>query len=148
MFKLSTKARYGTQAMLDLALHYGKGLVLLRDIAERQDISLGYLEQIIPNLKSAGLVNSHRGARGGYALAKSPSQITVKDIVDTLAGPLSLVECVNNPPESDKINNCVTMDLWRELSEKINFTLESQTLQDLVDKHRSKQRSRLPMYYI
>ena len=148
MFKLSTKASYGTRAMLDLALNHGKGLALLKDIAIRQGISPGYLEQIIPSLKSAGLVSSRRGAYGGYELAKPPSQITVKDIVNALAGPIYLVEGETDPGGSNKTDRCVTMDIWNELSELINLTLSSQTLQDLVDKHRSRQKTKLSMYYI
>ncbi len=148
MFKLSTKASYGTRAMLDLALNHGNGLVLLKDIAIRQNISLGYLEQIIPGLKSAGLVSSRRGAFGGYELARPPSQITVKDIVIALAGPISLVESKTTSSESKEEDRCVTMDIWNELSEIINITLNSQTLQDLASKHRGRQKNRLSMYYI
>ena len=148
MFKVSTKARYGVCAMLDLGLNYGKGLVLLKDIAVRQEISLGYLEQIIPSLKSAGLVSSQRGAHGGYVLARPPSQITIKDIIDALTGPIFLVESESGSQVSKKSVPCVTNDLWNELGEKINLTLESQTLQDLVDKHWSRQKSQVSMYHI
>ena len=81
MMRLSTKGRYGTRLMLDLALHYGEGLVFLKDIAKREEISVGYLEHLIPPLKSAGLIKSSRGAHGGYSLAKEPSEINLREIV-------------------------------------------------------------------
>ena len=148
MFRISTKTRYGVCSMLDLGLSYGKGLVLLKDIAERQEISLGYLEQIIPSLKSADLVSSQRGAHGGYVLARPPSQITIKDIIYALTGPIFLVESESGSQASKKSIPCVTSDLWNELGEKIIITLESQTLQDLVDKHRSRQKSQVYIYHI
>ncbi|MCJ7665661.1 MAG: RrF2 family transcriptional regulator [Actinobacteria bacterium] len=148
MIRLSTKGRYGTRVMLELALNHGRGLILLRDIAERQEISIGYLEQIIPSLKTAGLVNSTRGAHGGYTLAKIPADITLKEIISALEGPLSLVECINDPKVCEKTDFCVTRDLWNNLGEKIDDFLETITLQHLVDKHRSKQKSRPLMYSI
>lgn len=148
MIKISTKGRYGTRAMLDLALNHGRGLIFLKDIAERQEISIGYLEQIIPSLKAAGLVNSSRGAHGGYALAKVPDDITIKEIISALEGPLFLVECIKDPKACEKTDFCVTRDLWNGLSEKIDDFLASVTLQHLVDKHRSKQKSRPLMYSI
>ena len=148
MIRISTKGRYGTRAMLDLALNHERGLVLLKDIAERQEISIGYLEQIIPSLKTAGLVNSSRGAHGGYTLAKLPAEITLKEIISALEGPLSLVECIKDPKICEKTDYCITRDLWDELSEKIDDFLVSVTLQQLVEKHRIKQKSRPLMYSI
>ena len=80
MIRISTKGRYGTRAMLELGLSKGNGTMLLREIADSQDISVKYLEQIIPSLKSAGLVNSSRGASGGYSLARPAKEITIKEI--------------------------------------------------------------------
>src|SRR5208283_2589512 len=95
--KISTKGRYATRAMLDLALHYGKTPVLLKDISARQDISLRYLEQIISPLIAAKLIKSTRGPRGGIALAKPPRKIKLLDIIQVLEGPVAPVECVENP---------------------------------------------------
>ncbi len=134
--------------MLELALNHGRGLVLLRDIAERQEISIGYLEQIIPSLKAAGLVNSSRGAHGGYTLAKSPADITLKEIISALEGPLSLVECIKDPETCKRTDFCITRDVWTELSEKMDDFLVSITLKQLVEKHRSKQKSQPLMYSI
>ena len=148
MLRLSTKGRYGTRAMLELALSGGNKPILLREIAERQDISLKYLEQIIPSLKSAGLVNSSRGASGGYFLAKSPEEITIKEIVEALEGPLKLVDCVGDPGLCQVAGQCVTRDLWDEVSVNISKLLESRTLADLAQKHKDKQKSRPLMYSI
>ena len=148
MLRLSTKGRYGTRAMLELALSEGKGPVLLREIAQRQGISVKYLEQIIPALKSAGLVNSSRGASGGYFLAKPAKKIKVKEIVEALEGPLNIVECVGDPGLCQDSEICVTRDLWNEVSEHISKLLESKTLADLVQKHKDKQKSRPLMYSI
>lgn len=148
MIRLSTKGRYGTRLMVELGLNYGKGYILLKDIAKKQDVSVGYLEQIIPNLKSAGLINSSRGAHGGYTLAKPPTEIGMGEIITALEGPISLVECVNSPEVCDRVDICVTRDLWEEINMKIDTTLKSKNLQDLVDKHRSKEKSRPLMYSI
>lgn len=139
--KLSTKGRYGVRLMIDLALHCGKGHVLLKDIAERQEISEKYLWQLIPPLKNAGLINSFRGAHGGYMLAKAPAHITLKDIVTTLEGSLSLAECVDHPSLCKRANTCASRDVWQEVSEKILEVLESFTLEEMMKKHKSKARA-------
>lgn len=148
MIRISTKIRYGTRAMLDLGLNYGRGLILLKDIAKKQEISVGYLEQIIPSLKTAGLVNSSRGAHGGYVLAKEPSNITLKEIVSALEGSFSLTECINDPDSCVRADLCITRDLWDDLGSIIDDFLLSITLQQLIDKYRSKQKSGSLMYNI
>ena len=95
--KLSTRGRYGVRLMLDLALHYGEGPIFLKDIAERQGISEKYLWQLINPLKTTGLINSQRGAHGGYVLGKAPERISLKEILQILEGSLCLVDCVDNP---------------------------------------------------
>ncbi|MCG9480097.1 MAG: Rrf2 family transcriptional regulator [Actinomycetia bacterium] len=136
MFKLSTRGRYGTRVMLELALNYGRGFMLLKDIAKKQEISAGYLEQIVPNLKTAGLIHSSRGAHGGYVLSKSPDQITLKEIIVALEGPIVLVECITAPQICNRYNYCSSRDLWNELGQKIEETLESKTLQDMIENHK------------
>jgi Rrf2 family protein len=136
--KLSTKGRYSVRFMIDLALHYGEGPILLKDIAERQKISDKYLWQLIPPLKNVGLVTSFRGAHGGYTLAKSPENITLNDIVTTVEGPLHLVDCVNDPSLCDRAETCVSRDLWDEVAQKISDVLESYTLDELARKQREK----------
>jgi len=137
--KISTRARYGSRLMLELGLHFGQKPVLLKDIARLEDISEKYLSQIIMSLKAAGLVNSFRGAHGGYVLARPPDKITMKNIVGSLEGDLNLVGCVNNPSECKRTAKCVTRNLWAELGRAITQKLDSVTLQDLVDQCKKKQ---------
>ncbi|MBL7084618.1 MAG: Rrf2 family transcriptional regulator [Candidatus Omnitrophica bacterium] len=144
--KLSTKGRYGTRLMLDLALRYGNGPILLRDIAGRQEISEKYLGQLVTPLKVAGLINSIRGAHGGYMLAKEPSEITLKEVIQSLEGSLSLSECIDVPRVCQRVSSCVTRDILEEMSEKMIGVLESTTLQDMIS--REKQKSKLqPLTY-
>lgn len=138
MMRISTKGRYGARLMLELALYYGKGPVLLKDIAKREEISEGYLEHLLPPLKAAGLVNSSRGAHGGYTLAKTPSEITLREVVQALEGPLSPAECVHTPNVCQRVRSCVTRDIWKKLGEKISQTLESVTLKDMVEMQKNR----------
>ena len=137
--RLSTRSRYGTRLMLQLALNYNMGNTLLKDIAKEEDISEKYLSQLVILLKANGLINSSRGAHGGYRLAKPPSLITIEDIVKTLEGNLSPVECIKNPSVCRRAPACVTRDVWEILDEKISDTLNSITLKDLI-KQRSEQK--------
>ena len=100
--KLSTRGRYGTRALLDLALHRDNEPVLLKDIAQRQDIPLPYLEHLISPLVSAGIVRSTRGPRGGISLAKAPEDVKLSEIVRLLEGPIAPVECIENPEVCDR----------------------------------------------
>jgi len=97
--KVSTKGRYGLLAMIDIAAHQAQGSVSLRSVAERNNLSENYLEQLLPALRKAGLVKSIRGAQGGYVLAKPSDSITMGDILRTLEGPLSPVDCLASDPE-------------------------------------------------
>jgi len=148
MIRLSTKGRYGTRAMLELALSRDNGPVLLKEIAGRQGISIKYLEQIMPSLKSAGLVNSARGASGGYFLARPSNSINIREIVEALEGPVKLTDCVGDDDICPDARLCVTRDLWDEVSGSISKLLGSRTLEDLAEKHREKQKSRPLMYSI
>ena len=146
--KLSTKGRYATRAMLDLAINQGEGPVLLKDIAQRQQISLSYLEHLVTPLITAGLIRSTRGAKGGVSLAKSPQEIKLSEIIQLLEGSLAPVECVNNPKLCPRSELCVARDVWSELKEAMNGILEVTTLQDLVERQKVKGRSAKAMYYI
>ena len=106
--KLSTRSRYGTRMLLDMAQHYNGGPVQLGDIARRQNISLKYLEQIIRPLKKANYIKSFRGAKGGHILNKSPEEITVGEIVALLEGGDSLTLCSENPDSCDRVDQCIT----------------------------------------
>jgi len=131
--RLSTRARYGTRLMLELALNFKKGTIFLKDIARKEEISEKYLSHLVIPLKASGLVSSSRGAHGGYMLAKSPSQITLREIVQTLEGSISFVECVKNPSICSRVSKCATRSIWEKLDEKISEELSSVTLEDLVN---------------
>lgn len=146
--KLSTKVRYGTRAMLDLAAHFGNGPILLKDIAKRQEVSLKYLDRIFSPLKAAGLVKAVRGAKGGYALNSSPSKITVSQVFEALEGPLELVGCTRSKNFCRRVNSCVTHDIWYELSKAMQTVLKTTTLENLVIRDKKKNRSLDKMYYI
>ncbi|MDD5207705.1 MAG: Rrf2 family transcriptional regulator [Desulfobacterales bacterium] len=136
--KLSTRARYGVRMMLDLARQHGQRPVYLREVAEREAISEKYLSQIIILLRGQGLVLSTRGASGGYSLARSPAEITLRDIVEPLEGGNCLVECVEHPSACSRVPTCAARDIWALLGEKISETLDSVTLEELVRRNREK----------
>ncbi len=146
--RISTKIRYGARAMLELASHYGKGPIELKEIAKKENISLKYLEQVINPLRSAGLVKAVRGAKGGYSLAKPPSEICLYDVVETLEGPLHMVECLNNSRACQKIPTCVTRDIWKEVSDTIIKIFNAITFEDLVNRKREKEGKNSIMYQI
>jgi len=141
--KLSTRSRYGVRMMADLADNYGKAPVFLKDIARREDISEKYLSIIVISLRSAGLIQSTRGAHGGYVLIRPPEEISVKDIYDALEGDISLVDCVRNPQDCLRASTCPTRDVWSHVSEKISETLGSISLADLVQERRQKAENNL-----
>jgi len=136
--KISTKARYGTRALLDLALNSNGDVMQLKDIARRQTVSPSYLEHLFIPLIAAGLVKSTRGSRGGVALARPASEIRLKEIVEALEGPISLVECLSGTSECPRSGACATQDIWSELNEAIGGVLEKTTLADLVESQRLK----------
>ena len=149
--KLSSRGRYGVRAMFELALQHNEGAIPLRSVAEKQDISEHYLEQLIASLRKAGLVKSVRGAQGGYMLAKEPSQITVGDIVRVLEGPVAPVECVNEDQKGEgcqKADECVTRMIWERLRDKINEVLDATTLEDMCKEAEKLKGENCYMYYI
>jgi len=148
--RLSTKGRYGVQAMLDIALYAGEQHIALKTIAERQEISEHYLEQLIAVLRKAGLVRSIRGAQGGYSLARSAEQITVGDILRALEGSLAPVECVNElePKPCVETESCVTRIVWQKIRDSINTVVDSITLQDMVDEYKKLSGQKNYMYFI
>lgn len=147
--KVSTKGRYGLRAMIDLAAHQTEGRpVFLTEIAKRQDISEKYLEHIFTALKSAGLVSAVRGRRGGFLLAKAPTEITAADIVNILEGPCTLVDCVSRPATCSRSEECATRDIWSLLGARIGEVLSEFTLDKLVAMQEKKTRQDEAMYYI
>ena len=134
--------------LLDLALHQSEEPVLLKAIAQREQISLPYLEHLVTPLIAGGIVRSTRGARGGVSLAKPPEGITLSEVIQLLEGSIAPVECVNNPGVCSRSELCVTRDIWSELKKAMNGILESTTLQDLVERQKRKDRSEEMMYHI
>ena len=146
--KLSTRGRYGTRALLDLALHQGEEPVLLKDIAEREQISVRYLEHLITPLIAGGIVRTTRGAKGGVSLAKPPEEIKLSEVIQLLEGSIAPVECVNSPGICSRSKSCVTRDIWDELKQAMDGILRATTLQDLVERQRRKEQPEEAMYYI
>lgn len=146
--KLSTKGRYGTRLLLDLALHDGEGPVSLKDIARRQEISLPYLERLISPLIAAGIARSSRGVRGGVWLAKPPGEIKLSEVIQLFEGPIAPVECVINPEVCTRAESCVTRDVWDEMGQAMNEVLKSTTIGDLVERQKTKIQHSEAMYHI
>ncbi|MBO8159579.1 Rrf2 family transcriptional regulator [Thermosyntropha sp.] len=141
--KLSTRGRYGLRAMLDIARHTEKNEpVSIAAIAQHQDLSERYLEQIMMSLKKAGLVYSSKGAKGGYTLGKKPEDITVGEIIRALEGEISPVECVSlqKSEECIRADFCVTRIIWREVRDVINQVLDKYSLADLLKEEKNLQK--------
>jgi len=130
--KLSTRSRYGTRMILDMAQHHNKGPIQLGDIAKRQNVSLKYLEQIIRPLKRANYVKSFRGSKGGHMLNKPPEEITVGEVVALLEGGARLTNCSANPETCERVDSCLTRYLWIEASKAMFEKLSNITFADLM----------------
>ncbi len=146
--KLSTRSRYGTRALIDIAMNTKDRPVLLKDVARRQQISTMYLEHLITPLIAAGLVRSTRGARGGVWLARAPEDIKLSEIMKLLEGSLAPVECVDDVNYCDRAETCATREVWTELKKVMTGVLESTTLRELVDRQREMVQPEAAMYYI
>ncbi len=134
--RLSTKARYAVRAMVELALSYDGEPVKLKTIAEKQDLSIKYLEQVMNPLRVSGFVSTQKGSRGGYRLVKSPDQITLYDLIYAVEGSLAPVDCVDNPETCDRVDSCVTRDVWVRVHQVILRELQSTTLAELAEEQR------------
>jgi Rrf2 family cysteine metabolism transcriptional repressor len=134
--RISTRGRYGLRALVDLALNNPTQITTLRSIAENQNISESYLEQVFTSLRKAGLVMAIRGAQGGYKLGRPADRITVAEILKSLEGPLAPVQCVGMGAvqQCDREDSCFTRSFWEDLNKVINDFLGNTTLQDLVDR--------------
>lgn len=131
--RLSTTVRYGVRALLDVAINEEQGAVSLRDISQRQEISLTYLQQIAKPLVASGLVRSTRGPRGGLSLSRPPAEITLYDIYQVLEGSFTPVDCIKTPDVCPRYQSCVTRDIWVQIRTAVNGILQSTTLQHLVE---------------
>jgi Rrf2 family iron-sulfur cluster assembly transcriptional regulator len=129
--KLSTRSRYGVRLVLDLAQHHREGPVQLGEIARRQEVSQKYLEQIIKPLKRAGIVESIRGAKGGYRLTRPPRKIKVGEVVALLEGGTSICECSDDPTSCSRAATCLTRPLWAKAARSMFKTLDGVSFHDL-----------------
>jgi Rrf2 family protein len=121
--------------LIDLAEHQNEGYVALKDIAERQDISKKYLEQIVPMLNKSGILRTNRGNKGGYMLAKAPNELTVGDVLRATEGNLAPVSCLEYEPNTcPRREDCATLYIWEGLYKAVNEYLDSITLQDIIDR--------------
>jgi Rrf2 family cysteine metabolism transcriptional repressor len=143
--KISNKTNYGLRFMLNLALNYGQSQMTLNDIAEKENISEKFLESIAAIIKSKGLVKVKRGAKGGYELAKAPSQITIKELFDALESDFFKNELPSNISETSLVNQCVSK-MTNNFSDAMKKHLESTTLETLVSDYNSRMANQ--MFYI
>ncbi len=131
--KLSKRARYGTLALVDLALHQGQRPIRLNDIAERQLISLRYLEHLVQPLVSGGIIKTVRGPSGGLMLARPSDQINLAEIIKLLEGSLAFVKCVDDEQLCARSSSCITRSIWVKLTENFDDMLRSMSLKDLAE---------------
>ncbi len=133
--KISTKGRYALRMIVELASNPDETFVSLKDIAERQNISKKYLEQIVPMLNSSGILRTTRGNKGGYMLAKSAGELTVGDILRATEGTLAPVACLEFEPNTcQRVNECSTLFVWEGLYKAVADYLDSITVQDIIDR--------------
>jgi len=136
--RLGTRTRYGARAMLDLAHDYERGLVSVREMAGRHQVSLKYLEHLLASLRTAGLVKSARGAHGGYTLARPPDQINLRQVYNTFEGEEGFVECTTDPEVCERTAYRVACDTWNQMYAAAMKVIESTTLEDLARRFRNK----------
>lgn len=137
--KISTKGRYALRMLIDISLHNDEGYISLKDIAQRQNISKKYLEQIVPLLNKDGFLKASRGNSGGYMLAKKPSEYKVGDILRATEGNLAPVSCLEyEVNDCERAGECMTLWIWEGLRDAVAQYLDGITLQDIIDKQHSK----------
>jgi len=132
MLRLSRKGQYGVRAMFEIARGQGNKPVPIREIAERQAVSVAYLEQILNKLKNGGLIRSIKGPGGGYVLSKKPDDVSISAILNELEGPVAITSCLDPEEGCVRVDGCVTYMLWKSLGEKIDAFLRTVTLKDLI----------------
>jgi Rrf2 family protein len=136
--KLTTRGRYGARILLHLALNSEWQPITLREIAQRQQISLAYLEHLVMPLVTSGLVRSTRGPKGGISLTRTPEEIKLSEVYRIFEGSISPAECIDNPDTCTRSDICATRDLWGELKEAMASVLEATTLHDLAERQKKK----------
>jgi len=148
MLKASTRVRYSLRAMIELALHEGTGPMLLRELAQAQRISIKYLEQLTIALRRVGLVQSERGPQGGYELARPATEITAKEIIEAVEGPLELLDCMSRPASCERATACAARSLWTRVNDAIDDVLSRTTLAELRDAQLAAEAGKAPVYQI
>jgi Rrf2 family protein len=141
--RISTKGRYAARAMVEMAASHGERYVPAGEIAEKQGISLKYLESLLAKLKSAGLIVSVRGKHGGYSLARHPSEINMWEVLRCLEDSLDIVHCTNDPSRCERFDVCVTKDVWAELKTSTERILKRTYLDDLMKQQKILKRRKL-----
>lgn len=141
MLRLSTKSQYGVRAMFELAKNYDNGPLTIKEIAEKQDVSVAYLEQLLNKLRRSKLISSRKGPGGGYSISKKPEEISINMILNALEGPVTITQCLGPSAKGcNRIEKCVTRLLWKSLGEKIEDFLETISLNDLLKEEAKKTR--------
>jgi Rrf2 family transcriptional regulator, cysteine metabolism repressor len=148
--RISFRGDYALKAILDLALHYNKGLVRIQEIAKRQDIPIKYLEQILLTLKGAGFVKSQRGAKGGYYLAKEPGTIKLGEIVRLMEGPVAPITCVSKScyQKCNEEKKCVFRPVWEKVRKMTEGVVDEVSFEDMCRQYNERNKKDLQMYYI
>ena len=136
--KISTKGRYGLRILIDLATHDPEKPRMLKDIAKSQQISEKYISRLVIDLRRAKLIRSVRGINGGFHLAKSPESITLLEILETMEGPISVVDCVRSPEKCTRNALCPARDIWQKLNDGIRELTGEITLEDILDAYRRR----------
>ncbi len=135
MLRLSTKGQYGVRAMFEIARSYNSGPVTIKEISEKQDVSVAYLEQILNQLRKSGIIRSVRGPGGGYVLSRKPDDVSIGEILKELEGPVAITSCLDPKEGCMRVDGCVTHLLWKSLGENIEAFLNKMTLNDLLKGH-------------
>ena len=149
--KLSSKTEYAILALLELGQRYGKGFVLSRDIASTRDIPESFIERILLTLRNGGVIVSVRGAKGGHCLAKDPSKVSVREVIEMFEGSLAPIDCVNERISSISAScsvegSCVLKDLWQKMYDAMLASIENITIKDLITQEGTQKEG--AMYYI
>lgn len=146
--KVSTKGRYGLRALVDLATYSTENAIPLSSVAERQAMSLNYLEQVFGTLRKMGIVKSVKGAGGGYKLARNPKDITVKEVLEVLEGKFSITDLDEDSTRKDPVKQAIRELVWDRIDDTVNGFLSETTLDDLVKQYNKLEEDAGEMYYL
>lgn len=146
--KLSTRSRYGLRAMLVLAIHQGSDPVMTKEICEKQNLPITYLEQLMLTLRKAGLVNATRGAKGGYVLSRNPKDISLAQIIEALEGPLDIADCADVPNCINAPEACAFKDVFLKANKALFDVFDRINLAQIAEDQKNRTASQVQMYYI